>query len=79
MEFNRHIRTETLRPKDNDWTGDYSVMRGPIWVQRDSGLPGKLPPFPEQVHQINLGIGGIAMLNNSDAKARRYVIHEGNQ
>ena len=54
-------------------------MRGPIWVQRDSGLPGKLPPFPDHVQQVNFGILGLAMLNTGEAKARRYVIHEGNQ
>lgn len=79
VEFNRHVRTEMARPKDNDWTTDYALMRGPIWVRRDSNIPGKLPPFPETVHQINLGIDGLRMLNAKDAVARRYVIHEGNQ
>lgn len=79
VEFNRHVRTGVHRPKDNDWTDDYSIMRGPIWVQRDSGLPGKLPPFAESIHQINLGISGLAMLNSPEAKSRRFVIHEGNQ
>jgi hypothetical protein len=78
VEFNRHVRPGVKRPKDNDWTGEYGVMRGPIWVQQDSGLPGKLPPFDEKTHQINLGAGGLAMLNSKEAKARRCVIHKGN-
>ncbi len=79
VEFNRHVRTGVQRPKDNDWTDDYSIMVGPIWVQRDSGLPGKLPPFEESIHQINLGSVGLATLNLPEAKARRFVIHQGNQ
>jgi hypothetical protein len=79
VEHNRHVRTGAARPKDNDWTSDYAVMRGPIWVNRDSGLPGKRPLFPEHVHQIDLGVGGLVMLNAPEARSRRYVIHEGNQ
>ncbi len=78
VEFNRHVRTEVARPKDNDWTADYAVMRGPIWVRKDSNLPGKLPPFPENVHQINLGIEGLRVLNAKEAVGRRFVIDKNN-
>jgi len=79
VEFNRHVNQSIQRPKDNDWTHDYSIMRGPIWVQRDSGLPGKLPPFDESIHQINLGVKGLEVINRQAIKSRRYVIDKTNE
>jgi hypothetical protein len=79
VEFNRHVHQSIARPKDNDWTADYGLIRGPIWVQKDSGLPGKLKPFPEHVHQIDLGIEGLKTINDGTAKSRRYVIHKDNE
>ncbi len=79
VEFNRHIVQSIQRPKDNDWTRDYSIMRGPIWVRKDSGLPGERPPFPEHIHQINLGVQGLNVINAPAVKSRRYVIDKHNE
>jgi hypothetical protein len=79
VEFNRHVRTTTIkRPKDNDWTGDYAWMRGPIWGRADSGLPGA-PGLPERYHQINWGLNAMKVLNGNAPKRRRFLITKHNE
>lgn len=79
VEYNRHIRTITIqRPKDNDWTADYAWMRGPIWGRGDSKMPGP-PGLPESYHQINWGLTGLAALNASPAKKRRFLFTKRNE
>src|SRR5262249_32024542 len=79
VEFNRHVRRPTIaRPKDNDWTADYAWMRGPIWGRQDSKLPGA-PGLPEQYHQINWGLNGLKVLNETVPKRRRFLITNHNE
>jgi hypothetical protein len=79
VEFNRHVRRPRIqRPKDNDWTADYAWMRGPIWGRADSKLPGA-PGLPERYHQINWGVAGMAALNMSAAKRRRFLFTKRNE
>jgi len=57
----------------------YSRIRGSIWVPRDSGYPVGLPVFPDHVHQLNWGLAGMALLNGSDAKVRRFKFSAQNE
>lgn len=82
VEYNRHIdRRQPLiaRPNDRDWTGTYSSIRGPIWVPRDSGYNTGLPIFPDHIHQLNLGLAGMKLLNRSDVKIRRFKFSAQNE
>lgn len=82
VEYNRRIvRGEALiaRPNDRDWTADYSSIRGPIWVPRDSGYPVGLPKFPDDLHQLNWGLAGMAMLNTDESKTRRFKFSSSNE
>ena len=82
VEYNRRVdRRSALiaRPNDRDWTGQYSSIRGPIWVPRDSGYPVGLPPFPDQLHRLNWGLAGMAMLNDAESKTRRFKFSAGNE
>jgi hypothetical protein len=82
VEHNRHIvRGGALiaRPNDRDWTASYSSMRGPIWVPRDSGYDTGLPKFPDSLHQLNWGLGGMTMLNQATAKVRRFKFSSDNE
>jgi hypothetical protein len=79
VEFNKHVRRSTIqRPKDNDWTGDYSWMRGPMWGRPDSNLPGAPGP-PERYHQINWGLRGLKGLNADAARRRRFLFTKHNE
>jgi hypothetical protein len=79
VEFNRHIRKIAIqRPKDNDWTSDYSYIRGPIWGRGDSNLPGP-PGLPESNHQINWGLVGMDVLNTLEVKRRRFLFAKHNE
>jgi len=79
VEYNRHIRSSTLRPDDYDWSPHYPWMRGPIWVRRDSGIPEGPPVFPENVQQINWGQSGLTALNIDTAKQRRFLFTKENE
>jgi hypothetical protein len=82
VEFNRHIdphKALIARPNDRDWTKDYSRMRGPLWVPRDSGYPTGMPPFPDHVHQLNWGQMGLDVLNQADLKVRRFKFSAQNE
>jgi hypothetical protein len=82
VEFNRGIRPgEALiaRPNDKDWSGTYAGIVGPIWVPRDSGFDTGGPKFPDDVHQVNWGQGGLKVLNTDDAVARRFLYTKENE
>lgn len=75
-EWNRHVengRPRTLREEDEDYTERYSVMAGPLWVPKDSGMPEGPEKSPETFYQYNLGVAGLAVLNRDAAKARRLL------
>jgi hypothetical protein len=80
VEFNKHIRTKVQpqRPKDNDWTADFAWMRGPMWGRKDSNLPGA-PGLPERYHQINWGLNGLNVLNETIPKQRRFLFTKHNE
>ncbi len=79
VEHNRHVRVSPQRPKDNDWTGRYASMRGPLWVPRDSGIEEGHPPFPDDVHQIDWGVEGLKIINSAKAKKLRYLFTKDNE
>jgi hypothetical protein len=77
VEYNRRIHPQ--RPGDNDWTGRYSLMEGPIWVPRDSGIDTGGPPFPDDVHQFNCGAEALDLLNRPEVKSRRFLYTKENE
>ena len=82
VEHNRHVDPRgalIARPNDRDWTSSYSSIRGPIWVPRDSGYRAGLPVFPDNIHQLNWGVSGMAVLNGTDPKVRRFKFSAQNQ
>jgi hypothetical protein len=82
VEYNRHVDRRgplIARPNDRDWTGQYSSMRGPLWVPRDSGYPVGHPLFPDHTHQLNWGLGGLAVLNTAELKTRRFKFSSANE
>jgi len=82
VEHNRHVQRSQMliaRPNDRDWTSSYSSIRGPIWVPRDSGYSVGLPVFPDNLHQLNWGLAGMAMLNTAECKVRRFKFSTENE
>lgn len=79
VEHNRHIQPGVHRPKDNDWSGIYGVMRGPLWTKADSRMKSEISTFPDHVHQITLGMGGLKVLNEDAVRKRRFVITKENE
>jgi hypothetical protein len=75
------------RPKDNDWTARYPWMRGPMWSKADSAQSSATPlgvddigiNIPENFHQINWGLAGLAVLNTDAAKSRRSLFTKENE
>ncbi|HEY0439586.1 MAG TPA: hypothetical protein VGD36_05875 [Xanthobacteraceae bacterium] len=80
VEFNRGLRTEAQRPKDNDWTGTYPWMHGPFWTKEDSGkMLSDRMIIPDHIHQHNWGQAGLKALNAAAAKKRRFLFDKTNE
>lgn len=80
VEYNRGVRRDKSgiviqRPRDEDYTRRYSLMIGPLWVPRDSGIDEGPPKSPDNFHQFNWGARGLNVLNRSECKARRLLHH----
>ncbi len=81
VEHNRHVesrpgflcRFRIQRPADKDYTDKYSLMVGPLWVPRDSGIDEGPPKSPDSLHQFNFGKVGLGVLNSEDCKSRRIL------
>lgn len=78
VEYNRGIRRSPnevviQRPGDEDYTDRYSIIIGPLWVPRDSGIDDGPPKRPDDFHQFNWGQRGLNVLNRPECKARRLL------
>jgi hypothetical protein len=79
--------TGIQRPKDKDWTAQYPWMRGPMWSRADSAGSSGVPlgtddigiALPDNLHQINWGLAGLAALNAPAAKNRRFLFNKDNE
>jgi hypothetical protein len=74
-------------PKDNDWSARYPAISGPIWSKSDSASDSSSPLgiddigicLPDQFHQINWGVAGLAAFNSDAAKSRRFLFTKENE